>query len=692
MALAGDAKPVDLKELPPFTRNQKQDNLARHSGFYPAPRVRWIKERTVRSARAIFPHPMLPTHAVLTTDAGARLTTDKGRTWRPLPGLANAKLGDLTWIAFKPDRTDAFYVGTAERGLWLTEDNGKTARQVATKKGGLLSDSITAVYVYPYELRFKTLLVTHGEAAAGISRSDDGGAHWDAVARKYHARFLLFGRSWYRPTYYMAAAAVNQPDVYGIHTSHVLGEYWFEMVRDLNLTSATSSVVGGRGLYWSTAAAGLLRTHRHGASAGRVGPEKIDAWTSVGTTYGPHADTQVIYAYAPTAGGLLLSVDEFKSSTFQSQGLFKGPYVAEGAMIRANGNGTVFYALVNGFLYRGFPTSGSLKVHSIRITPPLVSVSPRAFQEANNAVRRGLQSFARSRHAAAAAKELAAQGDRLDTAFPAMNIQLVASVSGRVKPAKVTVDLSRVGGSARTPLFDDGEHGDGAAGDKQYGCRFRLSAAILSRSRHEWRRSFPGTAGLTVTAVTEDGALAGAVGLFTFLHRPESFKWWGGRDYQTKLRDTSTNMSGELVPGAEPARSGREVLRLNLQGGPWRAPFGSHWRITDITGYHAISFWIKTDTDKPEELYLQLMDSPEESISSSTHKVSLVRGGHVQGGAITTSFRKVIVPLRPLLRGKTSFHPQLFAFLVFSGEGKTQRTYDIGNIRCHLTAEDLKKE
>ena len=90
----------------------------------------------------------------------------------------------------------------------------------------------------------------------------------------------------------------------------------------------------------------------------------------------------------------------------------------------------------------------------------------------------------------------------------------------------VTVDLSRVGGSTITPMYDDGLHGDGAANDGVYGAQCLLRPDRMRNFYQDLRRPMPGPMALTITAVSQDGTLSSAVGVLGLLERVETHAYW----------------------------------------------------------------------------------------------------------------------------------------------------------------------
>jgi len=685
------------EQLPPFQANEHNRKLVRHSGVYPPFRIVWTRETRLAGATGVFPHPVLPEVVALTTGAGLVLSNDAGRTWRPLPEAAAQKLGAIRHLAFDPRSADAFYLATDGKGIWATADGGKSFRQAGSKAAGMAADSALAVYVYPTDMRFLTLLAVHGDAAPGISLTEDGGAAWRVMAPDYFVWKLLcsgtdyvYGKGTFAGPLYMAAAKKDAPDVQGIYACGSLGEPWFVAVRDVVPTDAAMELLGDDP-YWATADSGLYRITHKGADFLRVGPPELSRWPSLGVTWGAHADAQLLFAYEPARLGMAVSTDGLKTFTAHSQGLYTSPYVREGARLRANANGTVFYAVANGILSRGERFDGALRVSRVAVTPPVVAFARRTWAECTWRLHRAIKVLADDPRAAEAARPIAAAGRNVKRALSAEAVTVAATVLG--KPKSVTVDLSRLGGSPWTPLFDDGQHGDGAAADGVYAASFPIDPKSIDYQHGDWRPPWPGPVPLTVTAVAPDGSLAGTVGILLLLSQPESFLYWSEDDPRPPdVRDTQGKVAIALDDQSFSPYASTRSWRLTAGPGPWLLPIGSPYRLLDITGYYALSFWVKSAAPRPDDLRVQLRDQPTYAFSTTTPPAAIVAERLIEGGAIDGQFRRVVIPLSRLLKDAPAFQTRLFCWILFSGEGRAPATYWIDDLRFFLSKEDLESD
>ncbi len=682
--------------MPPFDRVKVDGNPEgewRHAGKYPPLRVTWLRESRLDGVAAVFPHPTLPQRVALVTPTGLLLSDDAGRAWKPLPEAAPQKVGSVRHVGFDPRSPDAFYLATDTQGVWATSDAGKTFRQIGSKATGMASDATLAVHAYPADARLLTLLALHGDAAPGFSLTEDGGRTWRVVSPEYHVWKLLCGGA-DSHRLYMAASARDKPDVRSIFSCSCLGEPWYVVVRDVIPTDGARTVLQGD-VFWATAESGLHVITHEGANFVKVGPPETARLASLGAAWGPTADSEFLYAYEPTKLGMIVSTDGFTTVSTCSQGLYTSPFVREGAHLRANANGTVFYAVANGVLSKGYRFDGPLKVSQISVSPAAMSFAPGAWHEGTWTLQRCLAVLHDQARAAGPARMIARSAREVEGALSAQEATVTALViDSRGKPKSVTVDLSRLGGSPRTPMLDDGQHGDGAPGDNVYGAVFPMPPQALLAHwpwSRDWRRAWPGPLGLTVTAVASDGSLSGAVGVLHLAMRSDGFVFWG-HGLRPDTRDCKGDVTLRVDPAvANPATSSAS-WKIVAANGPWVLPLGDPYHTRDISGLYAVSFWAKSDATRPDDLSLQLRDQPDYTAPSPTPPLGLVRDRAIEGGAITAEFRRVVVPLEPLLKRTPGFQPRLFCWLVFSGEGRAPATYWIDDLRFFPTKEDLDTE
>ena len=693
LALAAGPIPALAGEegVPPFesvkTGGYPQEEW-RHAGKYPPFRVTWLNEARLTGVSAVFPHPTLPQRVAAATAGGLFLSDNAGRTWTPLPEAAPQKVGAVRHVAFDPASPNVFYLATDGKGIWATADGGKTFRQIGSKASGMAADAALAVHLYPPDTRFLTLLAIHGDAAPGISVTEDGGRTWRVMSPDHHAwKLLCGGPSSLR--LYMSASTRDKPDVRNILSAASLGEPWYVVVRDVIPTDGTTTVLRGGDVYWATADAGVHVLTHGGANFEKVGSEELTHLASLGVAPGPTADSQLFYAYEPMRLGMIVSADALKTFSTHSQGLYTSPFVAEGAHIRANASGTVFYAVANGVLSKGYRFDGPLKVSNVTLSPPAFSFAPLAWSEGTASLQRCLSALPRAARAAPMARQIALFTKEVEDALSPPQLTIAALVvDQKGKPKSVTVDLSRLGGSPRTPMADDGQHGDGAAGDNVYGAPIVLRPREVHRDWRDWRREWPGPLDLTVTAVGSDGALSGSVGVLFAAKRTESFTYWE-EDYVPSVRNPTGEVSIDRDPQVAPPPTSRSSWRITAGKGPWTLPIGDPYHPRDITGFYAVSFWVKSDGRSPDDLRVQFRDQPDYVAQTTTTPVGVAADRAIEGGAMAAEFRRVAIPLEPLLAKTPGLLSRLFCWVIFSGEGRAPGTWWVDDIRLFRTKEEL---
>jgi hypothetical protein len=669
----------------PFT---SEKGGPRHSGSYQPLTLAWSNPPKLEKVLGVFAHPLLPRRAAVVTAAGLYLTDDYGVTFKPVPEASAEKVGLVRWVEFSGNSPDTFWLATAAKGVWMSADLGKTLAQVGTKQSGLAGDAVEAVYAYPADVGGATLLAIFGDAARGISVSHDAGRAWETFATSFNVHGLVFAGAG-SGDLYMLASRKDDPDIHCIYQAYYAGENWVEMVRDVMPTGGAQPVLRDRNAYISTADAGLYQVNA--TAAAKIGPADVRGFADVGVTWGPHADTQLFYMYEPAKLGMAWSTDSLRSVSAQNEGLVTGPFVKEGAHIRANANGTVFYAVANGALAVGRnEPPGFPSVSEVEVSPPVFSCRPHAYEEAITDIRKRAQAMSKGKSAAEAAKIMMDQMDAAKSSLGPTKFTITARVTGEGKlaPKVVSVDLSRLGLSQRTAMVDDGQHGDGAANDGVFGAVFTIDPKNIVRNDQDWRKHPPGVEPLTVSALTEDETVAGAVGLLNILNLPESFLFW---DEEKPEKFPSEAVGATVWPfDTASAYSGRQCLKIAAGAGKWSCIFGAFEQY-NLFGMYAVSFYVKTDNPGGGDLCVALRDNTFERGSVTGQFVPIEKENFVDGGGLGKEYRRVVIPINRLAKGCPDLHLNKVSHLVFSGDGKTPVTYWIDCIRFHATPEELKK-
>jgi hypothetical protein len=662
-ALPADARrPADhpCQGSPPF---EVIKGLPKHCGTYPRFNIAWTEIAFAERVRAVYAHPLLPRRAIVVTDRGLYASDDAGGTWRALKAAAVERISRVEDVAFSPTEPETLLLATAEKGIWSSRDGGKALSQVGSEKTGLASDATLTVTYQLSDPRLKTVLVGHGREAPGLSRSLDGGKSWDVLHGDYHVYRIDEGRVRHGLETMFVAATRRAPDVRNVYNCAALGDHWMEIASDVVLTDMVTPHVqeirlggwSGRPVFFTTLDAGLFLLSKIGAT--QIGPDHSTKQVSVGVTYGRNADQELIFTYDTRKLGLVVSTSGMERWSSLAAGLPTGPFVREGAHIRANANGTVFYAAANHRLWQGRVYTGPDPLSDIAVTPPVVMLNAGRMDTLADQVRARLATVPRRRRAAEEVEKLLRALDAYQELMASSTVRVTAKVAGRNAPKSVTVDLSRIGGAARTPMLDDGAHGDGQAGDGVYGAVHAIDPRSVRQRNQEWRVVWGRTA-LSVTAADEAGRLSGAVGVLGLYDRPSGFAVLGSKE--------------------------REV---EVAGGPWALALDGRQR--SLVSCEAMSFEMSRSPRVDEDVYVQLVDAPPFSTESRTEQVGVLKEGFAEGGAFTERWTRVVIPLERLLRTGPEFMRNRLGKVIISGEGKFQGKCWIRNVRFHMDAKLL---
>jgi hypothetical protein len=278
------------------------------------------------------------------------------------------------------------------------------------------------------------------------------------------------------------AAPVSDPDRTDLCFTPSVGQFWRDLLTDILPGDAAPAANTGD-LFLATLDTGLYRLDRGGARSQPLTPDAA-RWDSVEVAWGAHADDERLYAYEVRREGLVLAPLPFQAYRSAGRGLATGPFVRDGARLRANAGGSRLYAIANGTLYTG-RDQAAFCVEDVTVTPDSLAVAAYLFRDSLwQRFDADLQAFSRTPAAGRDATALLAQLTRFREAVSAGSVRVTARVVGPADagaPPAVTVDLSRLGLSPRTPMLDDGHHADGAPGDRLYGVSVPLEHESLKR-------------------------------------------------------------------------------------------------------------------------------------------------------------------------------------------------------------------
>ncbi len=595
--------------------------------------VQWRRVALPAEARGVFPHPVYPDIAAVTTPEGLVRSTNGGRTWKLLAETGPDKLGQINDVAFVPVDGDTFYLASETSGVWRADDGGRTVRQVGSTETGLAHDCVNRIYVYPADHSFRTLYAVHGEHAAGVSRSYDGGDRWYVADRDYHVRQFLFqlfpeGKLC---AMYLIAGTQEAPDVVNFYAQVVErlgGAEWLGVGRsDIIRADTQTSPWRDAPMLIATLDKGLLhiRGQWGGASVRTLLEGDVRSWAAGGTTWGPDAD-ELLFAYEPRRLGLIVSEDRFDTRVNLTGDLYVDTFVRDGASVRASADGGRFYAVVNGHLWVGLVRGQRFGIHDVALRPRVLHLTPR-------------------------------QGK----AEPA-TVTLTARVDGPCE--EVFADLRGLGGPSRAPLADDGEHADGDAGDGVYGLRWEVPASLIERGlpysafnqKHELIRSHLGKQGLIGVAV-----------------------------YATDARGRTEGATGVLLalrPAVDFVADSREKSWRAKPDKPWEEGLGLPGEDIgfDISGYRAVSFRIRCDRPHTEDLTVEI-------VSWNRSGYEGVASVDLEAFEFDREYTRVVIPM-------SRFHEQESGFIPISArgihvKGKTNEAarYSLTDLRVHAAGD-----
>ncbi len=633
---------------------------------------------------AAYPHPSMTQRILLATDSGLVISENGGEEWQKLPAAGVDKIGRITCMAFVPDKEDSFYAGTAGRGVWLTEDGGKTFKQIGSASKGMASDTVSAFYIFPGDQLFHTLIAAHGDAAAGISRSINKGEKWGFFATDYNVSSIQF-RDFGCYDALIVASKKDSPEIKSICYGISIDDYWYDAMKDVVPTGSALPLFKAHPIF-STLDQGMVFVSKSDLS--KVGPKDV-GFTSVGVTWGRTAEEQLMYSYDPKKMGMVATFDAYKTWTSQSTGLYTGDFTKEGAHIRANSNGSVFYGVANGNLYVGKQNqkAAGVSISSVKTTPSVFEFAGTLYRAKVTNLKQNISRFPQSKSAVAAAVALKTDIDGMKEAMTAGQYSVTAKVSSQGgRPKAVTIDLRSIGGGVKTAMYDDGKHSDEKADDGIYGITFRVDPWRL-RNDDKMIKRWPGQIGLTLNAEGGDGSAYAAVAPLDIYSMPEAFEFYRSR---SNMRiETEGNVSGvTTVPGGESHGKPEECFKLEVKPGAWKASIGGGG-LSDITGYYAISFWIKSSTDATDDVFLQMRDSPMYMDPVSTEAEGISDPAYIESGMVLSDWQRVVIPLSNMLQNSPDFRSAELGSVIFSGSCTAPVTYWISEVIFHVNQNEI---
>ncbi len=644
----------------------------------------WSPYRELRDVKGIFCHPTDPLTAWAATSKGLLISVDEGQSWQPVAEATTEKVGLVTNLIVCPARANRLVMGTQDKGLFLSVDGGKSFKPLGDGARKPASAHIAFVDFGDSDPSWRTLYVTHGRAAPGISVSRDLGKTWEVFGKdRFLKSFVKDGDT------IVAAGSMAETDgeVWGIHRSGFEGQRWEECNRGIRPGQAALPLIRPLRFLFSTLEGDVLQSNDDGRTWYVVSQVESASWGSLFFTYGSTDAAQVLVGYDPHREGVVLSEARFRPGSLRkaNRGLYVGPFVKTGAVCRANANGTIFYIVMNDMLWIGRrprPKTGPALIQ-VRCLPPSTRVDSYATRSAEATLHERIESAAGSAPGPADVKAIAQAYNGLSELKGALRFTVEARVEhpkGASAIKVVTVDLSILSRGRSVELFDDGKHADGKARDGLWARQMPFSPSDFGKLPNRDRRpGLPGRAAVTVTAIDTDGASDHWPAVLSIFSRPEPVSLWpGGRG----LRFSKTDSEGPVSvspAGSQGLNQNADALCFDASGpGPWRGAWIMGAGGMNISGRDALSFHIKGDVN--QELYVCIVDRYVVGVDAVDvphygRAVPLLAGRYLQ--AITSRYQKVRIPMTELLPNGTLFlrrHTAGIALTV-KADGKPGRYY-----------------
>ncbi len=606
-------------------------------------RITWETELRVKFAEHVFPSPHEAGRVWVVTKPGIMETLDSGSNWKLLPDTGREKLGRISDVLFSPVDGDLILLASRDHGVFRSNDNGKTWQNIGTTASGLSSPSIVRIACDPNDRASHIFYASHGDEAPGISKTIDGGQTWFTIAEAYYVHEMLRdGRD-----LVIGARSVSEEDAWSIVESRNQGATWTEVVPNVRPTVTGETRVATNNIFFGTLKGRLLNRHRVGrwqtGDWKPVGPEQGADWASIFGTFGVKPDEEFMYAYDPHRLGLIASRDGFQTWWSETGILFVGPVVRDGANVCVNSTGKTFYASINGQLYIGRtpspdgPTLAEFKVtptvlHWTKGAPVVISTKIIPFDDA-----------------------------------PLSKIRTV------------TANLGILHGPGNAPLFDDGQHSDGATGDGVWATSFAVDDE-WTRTWQWWdgskRPHFPGQLLLTITATDMSNRTTTEVVPFSLYPKPESMVWWNGEDVKRgdKMADGRRatepqkfdDRHGNIFDMNVEAHSGTNCLHVVAFKPGWITGWGKEYESLNMSDMAYLSFWVKSPENNTRDMKVLLADAPGgENDASHSSEVYLIKGGFIK--EFTTQYQQVRIPIARFMK-KSGFSIDMVGGVVFGGD------------------------
>lgn len=552
----------------------------------------------------------------LVDGSGLYKSTNSGQSWAALKGNAPPLQAPYT-VAVSPANGVFVGVSTPGGGLWRSDDGGQNWTKVGELANGMASDDVEAIAFTPGNPQL--ILVGHRDGRQ-ISVSADGGKTWKTrdlgLAVKQQLPLAIDNNKWVVASRAGGALRVTDDaggqwqngeggtDYFGGPLPIVqTGDYLFQsrhhgFVKSTDDGKAWQYVMEQHTRVVGVAGPYVFRENRQGIR----GTDDRIFTIEMSDNYGQ--------SWSDVTQGLQLAVPEkVRPNLIISNQVdpFAHVRVATAWSSAPDGN-TVFLGLGKAGLYRGrllWTPQGP------RVVAP--GITPRSVVEGDDKAK--------------------------------------ATVSVVVSPRrgalqKVYADLS-VLGLPDLELFDDGQHGDGEAGDKNYANSFLVPGNMAASEK-------------TIGVVAQDAAGHLNSNQLRLLVASPSDRLivWDGDKFSGGFGWVSPPKPlNSFQAQTEEAHSGKVAMEFHGEGGGY---IGGGWNWhgyypanagTDVTAFRNLCFWMKVDGEaKPDTLNVSLV------ASSDTTATKAVEVSGYGDKLLDGNWHEVVIPLQDMLEQGANFN------------------------------------
>jgi hypothetical protein len=618
-------------------------------------RIVWEPELRIKSAERVFTSRHDINRVWVGTPQGIQESLDAGANWTLIPN--SNLLGRITAVVFSPASSDIIFVATRDKGIFRSNDNGKTFQNVGTPQSGLKSLHIVRLLCEPTDQASRIVYAAYGDAAPGFAKSVDGGNTWFTLASNYVVQELLLERR----ELWMGGHVVDDEDNWAIYGSSDGGETFTEDQRDVRTTTAGLPRIGV-GTIWFGALKGPLmyrpplERHRNFGDWRKAGPESGE-WASIFGTFGRTFQEDMLFAYDPHQHGLVCSPDGFKTWWPENTNLFVGKFVKEGANICCSATGRTFYASINSELYIGRLTDrvadGPI-ISNFTVTPSVVR---------------------------------AAKGTPITLSVKVLPFDKDAKSAIKL----VHVNLTAIRGPGNFNLTAD------AARPGFYTGTFACTDEYTNMwNPGDHRLHIPGQTLVMANAQDNKNRVTSETIPITLFAKPNSFYFWDGETvkegaHMTDGRRTTSfdGRHGDIFNMAVEAHSGTHCLHVVATSGPWVVGWGSDQNGRNLSDTDYLVFWIKTKAVSKRDIKILLTDTPGgESDARQSDPVWLIKDGYLK--ELSTEYQRVRIPLAKFMAKTGGFCMDLVGGVAFGGDDATGHSFYVDDIGFEVEGSPLK--